>query len=255
MPEFRLLLSLSILTLSAFGAEKVVLLRDDYGIPHIYARTAAGAAFGSGYAQAADRAAALLENLRGAERAKAPRALSPQLEGVLEAYSEGVNAFLAQDGYAERVDASMAQAFSRVAFGQIPDSNDILIAPSRSRDRSPIAILAPFGEWSGALRLYPMEFETADGFAFAGAAPVGTPFPLIGHSATIAVAARGLGSGGAKALDQAWAMITSRTVEEAKRALAMGQFPAQKFLVADAKGSIYDSGSGVENPPRGILMS
>jgi hypothetical protein len=35
----------------------------------------------------------------------------------------------------------------------------------------------------------------------------------------------------------------------------MGQFPAQKFLIADAEGSIYDSGPGIENPPDGILMS
>lgn len=252
MPAFRLLLSLSILTLPAFGDEKVVIVRDDYGIPHIYARTAAAAAFGSGYAQAADRAARLLQNLKSTGRAKAP---SRQVQGILEAYCDGVNAYLAENGRADRVDAAMAQAFSRAAFGQIPDSNDILIAPSRSRDKSPIAILAPFGEWPGAARLYPIEFETADGFAFAGAAPVGTPFPLVGHSSTIAIAERGLGPAGERALEQAWAMIASKNVEEAKRALAMGQFPAQKFLIADAGGSIYDSGSGVENPPDGVLMS
>ena len=251
MPEFRLLLSLSILTLSAFGGEKVVIVRDDYGIPHIYARTAAGAAFGSGYAQAADRTARLLENLRSAERWNARPALPPRVQAILEAYCMGVNAYLAENGRVDRVDAAMAQAFSRTGFGQIPDSNDILIAPSRSRDKSPIAILAPFGEWPGGARLYPMEFETADGLAFAGAAPVGTPFPLVGHGASIAIAERGLGPAGERALEQAWAMTASKNVEEAQRALAMGQFPAQKFLIADAEGAVYDSASGRRILPRG----
>jgi len=255
MPEFRLLLSLSILTLSAFGGEKVVIVRDDYGIPHIYARTAAGAAFGSGYAQTADRTARLLENLRSAERWNARPALPPRVQAILEAYCMGVNAYLAENGRVDRVDAAMAQAFSRTAFGQIPDSNDILISPSRSRDKSPIAILAPFGEWPGGARLYPMEFETADGLAFAGAAPVGTPFPLVGHGASIAIAERGLGPAGERALEQAWAMTASKNVEEAQRALAMGQFPAQKFLIADAEGAVYDSASGSKNPAQGILQS
>src|SRR5262249_30904485 len=140
VPEFRLFFSLSILTLSAFANEKVVIVRDDYGIPHIYARTAAGAAFGSGYAQAADRAERLLENLKTAAPRKAPAALSAQVQAILEAYCEGVNAYRAENGRADHVDASMAHAFSRTAFGQIPDSNDILIAPSRSRDKSPMAI-------------------------------------------------------------------------------------------------------------------
>ena len=255
MPVLRLLLTLSLVVFCASGGDTVLIVHDDYGIPHIYAHTAAGAAFGTGYAQAADRAAQLLENLKSIKPPKAPAQLSPQLQAILAAYCQGVNAYLTENGRAERVDVSMVRAFSRAAFGQVPESNDILIAPSRSRDKSPIAILAPFGEWSGASRLYPMEFETADGFAFAGAAPVGTPFPLIGHSATIAISARGLGLAGESALDQAWAMITSKKVEQAKRALAMGQLPAQTFLIADAEGSIYDGGSGIENPSSGVLMS
>ena len=51
----------------AFGAETVRILRDEFGVPHIFAATAAGAAYGSGYAQAEDRLEELLRNYRKAE--------------------------------------------------------------------------------------------------------------------------------------------------------------------------------------------
>src|SRR5215471_2086168 len=49
------------------AAEKIEILRDEFGVPHIYAATAAGAAFASGYAQAEDRLEELLRNYRKAE--------------------------------------------------------------------------------------------------------------------------------------------------------------------------------------------
>ena len=49
------------------GAEKVEILRDEFGVAHIFAPTEAGAAFGSGYAQAEDRLEELLKNYRRAE--------------------------------------------------------------------------------------------------------------------------------------------------------------------------------------------
>jgi acyl-homoserine-lactone acylase len=48
------------------AAEKVEILRDDFGVPHIFAATPAGAAFGSGYAQAEDRLEEMLRNYRKA---------------------------------------------------------------------------------------------------------------------------------------------------------------------------------------------
>ena len=48
-------------------AGKVEILRDEYGVPHVFAADAAGAAFGSGYAQAEDRLEELLKNYRRAE--------------------------------------------------------------------------------------------------------------------------------------------------------------------------------------------
>jgi len=61
----RLCLLLCFLPL-AYG-EHVTILRDEYGVPHIFAQDAAGAAFGSGYAQAEDRLEEMLKNYRRAE--------------------------------------------------------------------------------------------------------------------------------------------------------------------------------------------
>jgi acyl-homoserine lactone acylase PvdQ len=51
----------------SFASQKVEILRDDFGVPHIFAPTAVAAAYGSGYAQAADRLEELLRNYRKAE--------------------------------------------------------------------------------------------------------------------------------------------------------------------------------------------
>ncbi|MFQ5928073.1 MAG: penicillin acylase family protein [Acidobacteriota bacterium] len=48
-------------------AEKVTIYRDEYGVPHIFADTEEGVAFGAGYAQAEDRLEQLLRNYRRAE--------------------------------------------------------------------------------------------------------------------------------------------------------------------------------------------
>ena len=61
-----LLLLLAAPTLLA-GASKVEILRDEFGVPHIFRATPAAAAFGAGYAQAEDRLEELLKNYRKAE--------------------------------------------------------------------------------------------------------------------------------------------------------------------------------------------
>lgn len=60
-------LALALATTHAAGSERVRILRDEYGVPHIFAATPAGAAFGSGYAQAEDRLEEMLRNYRKAE--------------------------------------------------------------------------------------------------------------------------------------------------------------------------------------------
>src|SRR5262245_21962703 len=47
--------------------EEVTILRDDFGVPHIFADTEEGAVYGMGYAQAEDRLEELLKQYRRAE--------------------------------------------------------------------------------------------------------------------------------------------------------------------------------------------
>lgn len=115
----RLALFLASCTLLC-GATKVEILRDEYGVPHIFAATAEAAAFGSGYAQAQDRLEELLRNYRKAEgtmaeafgkdwifhdyrqrvwrhRAVAEQhyhELDPKLRAICEAYQAGVKKFM-----------------------------------------------------------------------------------------------------------------------------------------------------------------
>ena len=102
------------------ATEKVEILRDEYGVPHIFAPTAAGAAFASGYAQAEDRLEELLRNYRKAEgtmsEAFGPefvfhdyrqrlwrhrqvaqehyKDLDPKLRTICEAYQAGIRQFM-----------------------------------------------------------------------------------------------------------------------------------------------------------------
>jgi acyl-homoserine-lactone acylase len=102
------------------AAEKVEILRDEYGVPHVFAKTAAGAAFGSGYAQAEDRLEEMLRNYRKAEGTMAEafgpdwvfhdyrqrlwrhrqvaqehyRDLDPKVRAICEAFQAGVKKFM-----------------------------------------------------------------------------------------------------------------------------------------------------------------
>src|SRR5438876_4282675 len=113
-----LLLSCSL----AFGAEKVRILRDEFGVPHIFATTAAGAAYGSGYAQAEDRLEEMLRNYRKADGTMSEvfgeswfrhdyrqrlwrhrrvaeehyKELRPQIRVIIQAFQAGVRQFMAE---------------------------------------------------------------------------------------------------------------------------------------------------------------
>src|SRR5947199_9700041 len=71
----RLLLAGTVLTTlllspcpaAAKDAEEVVIYRDDFGVPNIFAATEEGAVYGMGYAQAEDRLEELLKQYRRAE--------------------------------------------------------------------------------------------------------------------------------------------------------------------------------------------
>jgi acyl-homoserine lactone acylase PvdQ len=58
---------LLLLSATALCAERIEILRDEFGVAHIFAQTAAGAAYASGYAQATDRLEEMMRNFRKAE--------------------------------------------------------------------------------------------------------------------------------------------------------------------------------------------
>ena len=100
--------------------EEVTILRDDFGIPHIFAETEEGAVFGNGYAQAEDRLEELLRQYRRCEgtmsevfgpkhfhddyrqrlwqhRAVAEAnysKLSPKARAILESYQAGIKQYM-----------------------------------------------------------------------------------------------------------------------------------------------------------------
>ncbi|MBZ5633076.1 MAG: penicillin acylase family protein [Acidobacteriia bacterium] len=239
--------------LGAFGAESVETLRDTFGTPHIFARTSTGAAYAAGYAQAEDRKDALLRNLRGA--GNEPTLLSARIQAIVEAFCAGINRYLSEHAGPDNtpVTPAMVAAFSRRAFMGIHGSNDVLIGPSRTSNGNVIAILDPLGGWNDDGRPYEMRWYASDEkLALSGVAPPGIPFPIIGHNASVAIGWSGSkDTAGPRALEQAWAMITARSLTESQAALRMGQIPGSA-LVGTAQGEIYDSSGRV--PDQGILL-
>lgn len=242
-------------SLSALGAETVEILRDNYGIPHIFARTSAGAAYAAGYAQAEDREDALLRNLRGAENDKPSLSppLSKEIQAVINAFCAGINHYLTEHSDNNPVTPAMVMAFSRRAFSTIHGSNDILIGPGRSSTANVIAILDPLSGWNDDGRPYEMRWYASDEqLALSGVAPPGVPFPVIGHNGSVAV-----GWGGSKelagphALDEAWSMMTAHNLAEVQAALRSAQIPGAA-LVGTAQGEIFDSSGKI--PEDGLLL-
>jgi len=127
-----------------FGDEKIEILRDEYGVPHIFAPTAAAAAFGSGYAQAEDRLEELLRNYRRAEGTMAEafgeeyvsqdywqrvwrhrevaqqhyKDLDPQLRAICEAFQAGVKKFMSEHPEQVPAWAPKLEPWQIVALGR-----------------------------------------------------------------------------------------------------------------------------------------
>jgi acyl-homoserine lactone acylase PvdQ len=247
---------------SAYAAETVEILRDNFGTPHIFARTSAGAAYGAGYAQAEDRKDALLRNLRSVETEQAALspALPPAMQGIVEAFAAGVNRFLGEhsDAGSSPITPAMVVAYSRQALGKMYSSNDVLIGPSRSTSGNVIAILDPLSGWNDDARPYEMRWYASDEqIALSGVAPAGVPFPIIGHGGSAAIGWGGSNvsgsaeTAGPRALEQAWAMITARNLAGVQEALRLRQIPGIA-MVGTSKGEILDS-SGT-TPDQGVLV-
>ena len=122
----------------------VTILRDEYGVPHIFAQDAAGAAFGSGYAQAEDRLEELLKNYRRAEGTMAEafgteffrddwrqrvwrhrlvaerryQELSPRSREIIEAFQAGVRQYMQEHPEQVPLWAPKLEPWQLVALGR-----------------------------------------------------------------------------------------------------------------------------------------
>lgn len=228
------------------AAETIDIVRDAFGTPHIFAATPSGAAFGAGYAQAEDRPDALLRNLASQPVEESP--LPAPLLAITEAYAAGINRYFSEhpERKAPQIDAPHIATFARRAYMWIQGSNDLMLGRTRSVSRFVIAVLDPLTDWNSPDRPYEMSLYASNGdLSIAGVAPVGMPFPVVGHSQFVAVgwSPETPGNpmpGGARSLEEAWALITSRNIIEVHRALAIDQIPGH-VLVGTSGGDIYDS--------------
>jgi acyl-homoserine-lactone acylase len=125
-------------------AGHVTILRDEYGVPHIFAQDAASAAFGSGYAQAEDRLEEMLKNYRRAEGTMAEafgakffnddwrqrvwrhrmvaeqhyKDLSPRSREIIEAFQAGVRKFMQEHPEQVPAWAPKLEPWQLVALGR-----------------------------------------------------------------------------------------------------------------------------------------
>lgn len=143
LPIKRLALLLLACT-CGWGAEKIRILRDEFGVPHIFAATPVGAAYGSGYAQAEDRLEELLRNYRKAEGTMSEvfgeswfrhdyrqrlwrhrhmaeehyKDLSAESRAVIEAFQAGVKQFMTEHPEQVPVWAPKLEPWQIVALGR-----------------------------------------------------------------------------------------------------------------------------------------
>ena len=224
--RWLLLATMSAAAVSA--AEKVEILRDEYGVPHIFAATARGAAYASGWAQATDRPEQLLRHLNAATRAPD---LPPPLFALIEAFCAGVNAVSPQ-----KIEPWMVAAYAATVAIR---GSAIVIPPGRTASRAPIAIIDPQESWADAS--YQMSVSSGD-YSWVGAAPVGLPFPLTGHGYENAVGPEDLVPG-PSLLEQAWAMQTGRHSIDATPGPPASQAAKMTRALLDFNSSltIYDA--------------
>ena len=250
-------------------AESVEIIRDEFGIPHIFAKTPEEAAYGIGYAQAEDRLQALLRDLeRAAGREVAPPDPATSLiDRMLAAYADGVNRYIKDhdlSGDIQPIRPEQVRAFSQLGFDWIQGSNDVLVSGSRTASGAPEAILDPLGDWNADDRPYPMRITIeGDGgvgpIEAAGIAPAGIPFPLIGHTRHAAYGWGPVEEAGPQALEQAWGMLTARKRTEMDAVLGMNQIHGDALVAMATVGSVGEIHSeiwdtGGSTPFLGFLM-
>lgn len=219
------------------------IVRDEFGVPHIFSKTVAGAAYASGYAQAQDRLNEILMNYRKAEGTmsevfgpqhfandyrqrlwqhreiakKSYATQPPQMRQIIDAYHAGLTRYMKEHpekvpDWAPKIEPWHLIALGRyIIYGwpegemiselmragitpEIPTytpayrgSNQMLIAPSRTTVKGPIAVIDPHLSWYGEFRFYEIRLYGGD-FNVSGAAIAGLPFPSLGHSKYCSIA-------------------------------------------------------------------
>jgi acyl-homoserine lactone acylase PvdQ len=223
----------------AAKAGNAEILRDEFGVPHIFASTLEDAAFAIGYAQAEDRLEELLKNYRKAEGTMSEafgqewfrhdyrqriwqhaaisreryKEVSPKMRSAIEAYQQGIKRFMTEHPeqvpkWAPELHPSQIIALGRYIIwgwpegeagadlrrgGINPDpvayrgSNQMLIAPSRTAMKAPIAVIDPHLGWYGEFRFYEVRIYAGD-FNVSGVSILGIPFPSLGHSRWASIA-------------------------------------------------------------------
>jgi penicillin amidase len=223
----------------AANVDEIEILRDEYGVPHIFAPTLEAAAYAIGYAQAEDRLEELLKNYRKAEgtmseafgsdwfrhdyiqrmwRHKAIsrekyKEVSPKMRACLEAYQEGIKQFMKEHPeqvpkWAPELHPAQVIALGRYIIWGWPmgeanadlqragikpepiayrGSNEMLLAPTKTAMKAPIAVIDPHLSWYGEFRFYEVRVYAGD-YAVSGVGILGIPFPSLGHSRWCSVA-------------------------------------------------------------------
>jgi acyl-homoserine-lactone acylase len=219
--------------------DEATIYRDEYGIPHIFARTLEAASFAVGYAQAEDRLEELLKNYRRASGRMAEvfgpesyrgdliqriwrheeisrekyNEVSPKMRASIEAYQEGIKQFMREHpeqvpSWAQEIHPWDVIALGRyIIFGwplgeaggdlqragieldpiAYRGSNEMLIAPSRTMMKAPIAVIDPHLSWYGEFRFYQVRIYAGD-YNVSGVSILGVPFPSLAHSRYCSVA-------------------------------------------------------------------
>jgi acyl-homoserine-lactone acylase len=139
--------------------------------------------------------------------------VSPKMRASIEAYQDGVRQFMKE--HPEQVPswAQELHPWDVISLGRYiiwgwplgeaggdlqragiqPDpaayrgSNEMLIAPSRTSLRAPIAVIDPHLSWYGEFRFYQVRIYAGD-YNVSGVSILGVPFPSLGHSRYCSVA-------------------------------------------------------------------
>jgi len=141
------------------------------------------------------------------------RELSPLARSIIGGYCAGVNRYIDEHprelpAWGFRLQPWHVVAYSRFTIwrwhqddaagdlrrgGIEPDptpylgSNQMLIAPSRTAARAPIAIIDPHLSWYGETRYYEMRVY-GGALEYSGGTRLGLPFPTLGHSRYVSIA-------------------------------------------------------------------